>query len=80
MGEASTKNKEHNLSNYDKVSMVSKTRECFLPILDQIYSLLHALTSPFFPLLDECYILGTYSTCLSEWEKPTGKVRVLPPC
>jgi len=27
MGEAMTKNKEHNSSNYDNVSMVLKTRE-----------------------------------------------------
>ena len=31
MGEAGFENKGHNLSNYDKVSMVSKTRE-FLPL------------------------------------------------
>jgi hypothetical protein len=30
MGEASTKNKEHKLSNYDKVRMVSSTREILL--------------------------------------------------
>ena len=32
MREASTKNKEHNLSNYDKVSMVIKTKNS-LPFL-----------------------------------------------